>query len=83
MYTCKVCGFDGLEWPQYLDNDEPNFVICDCCGFQSGYDDDDQGLTFEQYRKKWIERGAPWVNPAKKPPDWDLLSQLKKSGINI
>jgi hypothetical protein len=81
MHNCRVCGFDGLEWPQYLENGEPNFVICDCCGFQSGYDDLDQGISIEEYRKIWINRGAQWVNEKLKPKNWDLIKHLNK--INI
>ncbi|QKS72323.1 hypothetical protein FLK61_37455 [Paenalkalicoccus suaedae] len=77
MFICNVCGFDKLEWPQYLEDDEPNFVICDCCGFQSGYDDLDQGLTFDEYLDKWIKRGAIWVDESKKPKKWSLEKQLK------
>lgn len=81
MYKCAVCGFDELEWPQYLENGEPNFTICDCCGFQSGYDDLDQGLTFAEFRERWIKQGAIWMNPNKKPTNWDLRLQLKNIGI--
>lgn len=77
MYICKVCGFDKLEEPQYLEGGSPNFVICDCCGFQSGYDDLDQGKTFEEYRNEWILNGAPWFNNKKKPSGWRLELQLK------
>lgn len=76
MYTCNVCGFDKLEWPQYLEDDAPNFIICECCGFQSGYDDLDLGKTFEEYRNEWIARGTPWTNPKKRPVNWVMKEQL-------
>ena len=78
MYECPVCGFNKLEEPMYLDTGEPMFVICHCCGFQSGYDDDDQGFSFQAFRNKWIEEGYPWFNPKKKPNCWDINKQLEK-----
>jgi hypothetical protein len=55
MYTCKVCGYNELDMPQYHQDGAPSFIICDCCGFQSGYDDLDQGKTFEEFREWWIK----------------------------
>jgi len=78
MYICKVCGYEGLEYPQYLENGEPNFTICDCCGFEAGYDDLDQGLTIEEYRKRWLESNAQWHIPSKRPTNWDLKKQLQR-----
>lgn len=66
MYDCKICGFEGLEYPQYLENGEPNFCVCPCCGFESGYDDLDQGFTFAEYRKKWLDRSGEWLMDSKK-----------------
>lgn len=77
MYICKVCGYNKLEYPQYLENGEPNFTICDCCGFEAGFDDLDQGMSIEEYRKKWVEEGAKWFIPEKKPAEWNLEEQLR------
>ncbi len=77
MYVCVVCGYDKLEVEQY-NNRLPNFSVCKCCGFQSGYDDLDQGYTFAEYREKWINDGAKWFKPNEMPSDWDLVKQLKK-----
>ena len=83
MNICKVCGYDGLEYPQYLESGEANFTICECCGFEAGYDDLDQGLTFDDYRKNWLESGAKWFNENKKPENWDVSKQLQKIGVKL
>ena len=78
MCICIVCGYNGLESPQYESDNSPSFVVCSCCGFQAGFDDDDQGYTIESYRKKWIEQGAQWFDESKEPKDWNVNDQLKK-----
>ncbi len=80
MFMCCICGYDELEEPQYKD-DYATFTICSCCGFESGFDDDavSKPLTFEEYRNKWIELGAPWFSSSKKPSvNWDYKTQLKR-----
>jgi len=75
-YICHVCGFDGLDEEPYLKNGKmPSRDICDCCGCEFGYDDN------EKYRLEWIASGGEWFNPKSKPKDWDLKIQLSK--INI
>jgi hypothetical protein len=70
-YTCPVCGFNKLEESPY-DNGSASFEICSCCGFQFGFDDDDQGYSFESYREDWIKRGFPFFSSHKKPPIWNV-----------
>ncbi|MFK4427732.1 hypothetical protein ABH959_004911 [Bacillus sp. RC51] len=76
-YICLICGFNELLDPPYDEDDDPSYEICSCCGFQFGYDDYDQGYTFIEYRKKWLEKGAIWFNSAEKPARWSLEKQLK------
>ncbi|KMZ41849.1 hypothetical protein AC624_12530 [Bacillus sp. FJAT-27238] len=77
MYTCVVCGHEGLEYPQYTDDGGPMFNICPCCGFQSGYHDLDREITIEDYRKMWIEGGALWKHQPE-PQDWNKEIQLRR-----
>lgn len=84
---CVICGYKGLDMPMYVNNelDMPNFILCDCCGFESGYDDLDQGCSFEGYRKNWIENGYNWFSN-NKPHDWNaskLRAQLGNIAINL
>ncbi|MBP1988672.1 hypothetical protein [Paenibacillus eucommiae] len=80
MNFCLVCG-NKLESPQYTSDGKPMYNICPCCGFQSGFDDDDRGMTFEEYRKAWLSEGANWFNQKSKPSGWELKAQLKN--INL
>jgi hypothetical protein len=87
MYTCCVCGYDGLEEEQY--NSEggwPTFCVCPCCGFESGFDDDakNEPQTIEEYRDYWIKLGSMWFSPStKKPKDWNLKTQLKQINVEL
>jgi transcription initiation factor IIE alpha subunit len=77
MYICPVCGYTGLYEQPYDKNGCASYEICPCCGFEFGYDDNDQGKTFKQYREKWILNGASWFNEKRKPEKWNLKEQLK------
>lgn len=68
-HTCLACGFDKLDDEQYDAEMIPNEnQICPCCTWQAGFEDDDQGYTFETYREKWISDGTPWFY-GEKPKD--------------
>lgn len=74
-YICPVCGSDNLDQPAY--DRSPSFEICLCCGFQYGYDDDDQGYTFEQWRGEWVKEGMKWRSSSPPPKDYDPVKQLE------
>lgn len=61
------------------EDDDPSYEICLCCGFQFGYDDCDQGYTFIEYRKEWLEKGAIWFR-SEKTARWSLEKQLRNIG---
>ncbi len=79
-HICPACGFTGLSEEPYSASGGGSYEICDCCGFEYGYTDDDQGFTFESWRQKWIEAGMPWgwnkYGPA--PAGWDPEAQLAR-----
>ncbi len=77
MYICSVCGYDQLESKQYYDDGNPTYIVCNCCGFESGFDDFDQGLTIEEYREKWIKDGCIWLIEYLKPANWIMEEQMK------
>ncbi len=76
---CPVCGYAPLDEPPFSQFGGASYVICDCCNFQFGFDDDDQGFTFEQWRDRWIAGGMLWGgNGEEQPPDgWDPEAQLR------
>lgn len=77
-YTCLVCRYPGLSEPPYSDAG-PSYEICPSCGFEYGVTDEDTGITPEQWRAEWIDRGAPWSSTSPRPDEWDGLAQLRSS----
>jgi hypothetical protein len=76
-YLCPVCGFEGLTEPPFDMNNDPSFEVCSCCGFEFGFDGENNPERFMEYRKHWISEGTPWFNAKLKPNDWDYKEQLK------
>ena len=76
-YICPVCGYPELGELPYDSDGNPSYEVCDCCGFEFGFDDDSNGISFQDYREKWIKEGSKWFSPDKKPAKWDLSEQLK------
>ncbi len=65
-HVCPVCGH-LLKEPPYDPDGNPSYEICDCCGFQFGFDDQSEGWTFEVYRASWLKTGAFWFSERDKP----------------
>lgn len=77
LYTCPVCGYPALDSPPHLPQGGASDEICPSCGFQFGYDDDDRGISFEQWRTEWIAKGMPWFSTGIEPPlGWNPVNQL-------
>jgi ribosome-binding protein aMBF1 (putative translation factor) len=58
--------------------------VCPSCNFQFGYHDDDQHITHEQWRQKWIAEGMVWdKGRTKPPPNWNSRQQLLNIGIKV
>lgn len=80
-FTCPVCGYPELqESPRSPRTAGGSYEICPSCGFQFGVTDDDKGISYEEWRARWIERGMPWDSTGiEEPPSgWDPREQLKR-----
>ncbi len=78
-FTCPVCGCGELEKPPRSETTGGSHEICPCCDFEFGYDDEDQGISDEEWRRRWIEKGMPWSARIRRPPPgWDPLEQLRR-----
>ena len=78
-YTCPVCGFPDLDDPPRAENGGGSYEICRSCGFEFGVTDDDLGITYEEWRERWIAAGRPWNGITIGPPSgWDPEAQLRK-----
>src|ERR1035438_7286244 len=77
-FICPVCGFPNLtEEPRHADGGGSD-EISPSCGFQFGYDDDDRGISFVDWRRDWIKRGMPWSSQGiEAPVDWNPDIQLR------
>ncbi|MFZ4766977.1 MAG: hypothetical protein ACOYMN_18650 [Roseimicrobium sp.] len=77
MPTCLVCGFADLHEPPRAPSGGGSYEICPSCGFQFGVDDDDKGISHEQWRARWVEKGTPWSSRGlAQPQGWDPLAQM-------
>lgn len=75
---CPVCGFLGLnEPPRSPETGGGSYEICPSCGFEFGVTDDDQGITYMEWRERWIATGMHWYSRSyKAPSDWDPNKQV-------
>lgn len=79
-YRCPVCGYPDLdEPPRSPRSGGGSNEICPSCGFEFGWTDEDQGYSYEQWRRLWIERGMPWDSAEiRSPPEgWSPSRQLQ------
>ena len=69
----------GLQPPYSAHFGSPSYEVCSCCGFEFGFDDEPGatlGESFEEYLARWTKNGSNWFQPASRPPQWTLESQL-------
>ncbi|RDV37973.1 hypothetical protein DV096_12125 [Bradymonadaceae bacterium TMQ3] len=66
-----------MVWGPNGDDPLYSFAICPCCGTEFGYEDFTLNAIHAN-RKRWLDKGAPWFKPEKKPAQWDLEEQLCK-----
>lgn len=76
---CPVCGYSGLMAPPRQANGDGSGEVCNCCSFDFGFSDHDDGWTYAAWRKKWIEDGMRWQWGKMAPPTWwDPEEQLRQ-----
>jgi hypothetical protein len=81
-YLCPVCGWPNLHEPPRSVDGGASFELCPSCGFEFGFDDDDQGLIYEAARTRWVAAGMPWWSSSRQPPaDWNPGRQLTDAGL--
>jgi hypothetical protein len=77
-HTCPVCGFPGLLQPPRSKGGGGSYEICPSCGFQFGVSDDDQHISYEQWRETWRQGGMQWSSCQPAPRHWDAGAQLRR-----
>lgn len=85
-HTCPVCAYPKLKEAPRSSSDGGSLEICPACGFQFGVSDDDDGISYDEWREDWLERGMEWSSTGiQKPKGWDpqkALTSLKKIKLN-
>lgn len=75
-YICPVCDYPKLSEPPRSEFGGGSFEICPSCGFQFGVNDDDEGISYETWRRRWEAAGMPWTSIAlKKPDSWHPMAK--------
>lgn len=72
---CHVCGHEKEEEPWGQSGNDPNWLICECCGCEYGYEDATPDSVLA-HRQRWIDSGYQWHEPAERPSNWDCNSQM-------
>lgn len=61
-HTCPVCGYTKLHDAPRSSSGGPSYEICPACGFQFGVSDDDDEISYEQWREEWVGGGMEWTS---------------------
>lgn len=77
-YICVVCGYPYLDEPPYDKFGYGTYLICPCCGFEFGLDDDpNKEECIKTWRNNWINNGFQWFSKRTAPPvNWNPKKQL-------
>jgi hypothetical protein len=74
-YHCRICGYNNYP-DEFWENGISLYIICPCCGGESGNEDYTVEST-KQYREKWLSEGANWFEAKEKPEKWNKEEQFK------
>ena len=75
-HPCPVCDYPNLSEPPRSEFGGGSFEICPSCGFQFGVNDDDEGISYETWRRRWEARGMPWSGIGlKQPASWKPVAK--------
>lgn len=78
-YLCPACGYPDLEEPPRSPRTGGgSYEICPSCGFEFGVTDDDLGITYDEWRSRWVAAQMPWRSEGIEPPPlgWNPTRQL-------
>ena len=72
--VCRVCGYDDVGEERWTGPDVAQYVICPCCGAESGVDDYDL-RSAREHRGRWVQAGCPWFAADQRPAAWSFDQQ--------
>ncbi len=76
-YLCPVCGLNELKEEPFNKKNVPSYEICSCCGFEFGFNGENNKKCFSEYRNRWIAEGFTWFMVDLKPKNWDYRKQIE------
>lgn len=83
-YICPACGYPELHEPAYDSNEVPSYEICESCGYQFGFTDDNLHISIKQWRDHWISNGMIWNKGRSLPPlGWNPSQQLLNIDVKV
>lgn len=85
-YICPVCGYPEMDEPARYDSGGASLEFCCCCGFQFGFHDDSEGITYKKWRTDWVAKGMiwdGWAGNIPQPKNWNPKAQLSNIGITL
>ncbi|MES2737504.1 MAG: hypothetical protein V4672_14370 [Verrucomicrobiota bacterium] len=72
QHSCPVCGFAKLKEPPRSASGGPSYEICPACGYQFGVSDDDDEISYDEWREEWVRSGMEWTSLGiAKPRGWE------------
>lgn len=74
---CRVCGYEPDAPPWGISGADPSWEICPCCGVEFGYEDSSLEGT-RQYRDRWLNSGARWLDPTEAPDGLSAEARLAR-----
>ena len=75
--VCPVCAFDRSAGEDAVGDRDTTDDTCPSCGFCFGFHDDVCGIGYEEWRRGWIARRAPWCGEdSRRPKGWCPAVQL-------
>jgi len=79
FYMCPVCGYPGLKRATWTVEHGSSEETCPSCGYEFGFTDALQGISYESWRDKWIAGGMKWRAAGVKPlpKGWNPGEQLR------
>lgn len=75
--VCRVCGFDDVGEERWTGPGGAQYVVCPCCGAESGVDDHDLPVA-RRYRAAWRAAGCSWFDPERRPDEWSADKQSER-----
>jgi hypothetical protein len=74
---CRVCGYDDVGEERWTARHVAGYVICPCCGAESGVEDIDLRLV-RRHRAARVATNCPWFDPDLRPDIWDFDLQAER-----